>query len=54
MADHTPHPSRAGGFAIAAGIMLGCIGGLVVGQPSAGFLVGLAVGIVIAVVLWRR
>ena len=46
--------SRAGGFPIAAGVMLGCMLGFVAGQPTVGFFVGLGIGSVIAVALWLR
>ncbi len=52
-----PSPQRsgsAGGFLIAASLTVGTIIGLVVGQPSIGFLVGLGVGAVAAVALWLR
>lgn len=46
--------TQAGGFLIAAGVIVGTIAGSIANQPSIGFLIGLASGILIAVVLWRR
>lgn len=42
----------AGGFPIAAGVLAGTIGGLIAGQPTIGFLAGLATGVAIAVAIW--
>lgn len=44
----------AGGFIIAASLMVGTIVGLVVGEPSIGFLAGLGIGAITAVVLWLK
>ena len=49
-------PSRStigGGAPIALAVMIGTIIGLIERQPTIGFLIGLAVGIVIAVLIWR-
>ncbi|WP_324750844.1 hypothetical protein SH591_05380 [Sphingomonas sp. LY54] len=46
--------TQAGGFLIAASVIVGSVAGMIVGQPSAGFVVGLATGVILAVVLWRR
>lgn len=47
-----PRPgSRGGGILIAAGLLLGPIIGIFVGQVSAGLIAGGALGIVAAVVL---
>ena len=54
MTDPAPRPANAGGFIIAASLLLGTIIGLVFGQPSIGFLAGLAFGSAIAVILWLR
>lgn len=51
------HPTRspqAGGAILAGAIIAGVIGGVIVGQPSIGFLAGLAVGVLLAVLLWLR
>jgi hypothetical protein len=42
------------GSLIALAIMVGTIGGGLMGQPSAGLLVGVAVGVLIALLLWWR
>lgn len=47
-------PSNAGGFVIAAAVLVGVVIGLIVGQPSIGFLVGLGIGVAIAVGIWWR
>lgn len=49
-----PSPSMAGGFPIAAGILLGTAAGLFWHQPTIGLLVGLAIGVVVALLLWVR
>ena len=45
---------RAGGSIIAASIIAGAVGGIIVGQPSIGFLAGAAAGALIAALLWLR
>jgi predicted lipid-binding transport protein (Tim44 family) len=47
-----PRPANAGGFLLAAALMLGTFTGLALGEPSIGFLAGLAVGVIIAVAIW--
>lgn len=42
----------SGGFLIAVSLIIGVIVGAVKGQPSAGFVGGLAVGLVLAVAIW--
>lgn len=54
MPDPAPQTMRAGGFPIAAGVLLGCIIGFVAGEPTVGFFVGLTIGVGIALLLWRR
>jgi hypothetical protein len=44
--------SAAGGFFIAAGALGGTIVGIVMRQPSLGFLGGLALGAAIALAIW--
>ena len=44
--------ARAGGSILAAAIIAGVVAGTVLGQPSIGFLVGLATGAAIALLLW--
>jgi uncharacterized membrane protein len=46
--------TQAGGFLIAASIIVGSVAGVVVGQASAGFVVGLVTGVILAVLLWQR
>lgn len=49
-----PRPANAGGFLLAAALMLGTGIGLALGEPSIGFLAGLAIGIVVALAIWLR
>jgi hypothetical protein len=52
----SPSPSRptiGGGAPIALAVLLGTIIGVVVGQPPIGFLAGLAIGVVAALLIWR-
>ena len=46
--------SQAGGFLVAAGMLVGTVGGVAVGQPSAGFLIGLGAGLALALFIWWR
>lgn len=46
--------SRAGGSILAGCIIAGAIGGVILGQPSIGFLVGLGAGAGIAILLWLK
>ena len=52
MTQSSPPPARAGGFLIAAGFLIGALAGIVLGQPSIGFLAGGAAGILGALALW--
>jgi hypothetical protein len=54
MSDPSGQSVQAGGFIIAAAILLGTVGGIIVGQPSIGFLAGAAAGTLIAALLWLR
>lgn len=45
---------RAGGAILAGAILAGVIGGLIAGEPSIGFLVGTAVGVLAAILLWLQ
>lgn len=54
MADPNQRPGTAGGFLVALGLTIGTIVGLLVGQPSIGFLIGLGVGSAIAVLIWLK
>ena len=46
--------ARAGGFLVAAGMLVGTVGGVAAGQPSAGFLIGLGAGLALALFIWWR
>ena len=46
--------SRGGGIFITLGIAIGVAVGAARGQPSAGLLIGLAAGSLVAVALWLR
>lgn len=48
-----PREPMAGGVFIAIGAVGGAIAGGRFGQPVIGFLVGLATGIAISVIIWR-
>ena len=54
MADPNQRPGTAGGFLLALALTIGTIAGLLTGQPSIGFLIGLGIGSVIAVLLWLK
>jgi gas vesicle protein len=45
-------PRVAGGIFVALGLLLGAIVGVAVDQPSAGMIIGMGIGAVIAVVVW--
>lgn len=45
-------PRLAGGIFIALGLLIGVIGGIAMNEPSAGMVVGLAIGSAIAVIIW--
>ena len=45
-------PRLAGGIFIAFGLLIGVILGVVFDQPSAGAVMGMAIGSAIAVVIW--
>ena len=46
--------NRAGGAIIAGAILAGVAGGILLGQPSIGFLAGTGLGIAAALLLWLR
>ena len=52
MTASNPPPTRAGGFIIAAGIMIGAIGGGLLGQPTIGLLAGGGLGVAISLAMW--
>jgi amino acid permease len=45
-------PRLAGGIFIALGLLIGAMIGVAMDQPSAGTVIGMAIGTVIAVVIW--
>lgn len=54
MTAPNPKSRQAGGILLALGFMLGAVIGVVLGQPSAGLLIGGAVGGALALLLWWR
>jgi hypothetical protein len=58
MTDPAPRPTSrstdAGGFLLAAALLIGTLVGLALGEPSIGFLVGLTIGVAIALLIWQR
>ena len=44
--------TQAAGFILAISILAGAVAGSIVGQPSIGFLAGLAAGLAIAILFW--
>lgn len=49
-----PGNRNGGGVFIALGAILGAIGGGLMGQPSAGLLAGLVLGIAAALLIWWK
>lgn len=49
-----PENRNGGGVFIAAGAIVGVIGGGFMGQPSAGLLTGLGLGALVAAIIWWR
>ncbi len=45
-------PRLAGGIFVALGLLIGAILGVALDQPSAGLVIGMAIGSMIAVVIW--
>lgn len=45
-------PRLAGGIFIAIGLLVGAVAGVVMDQPSAGMIIGMAAGAAIAVLIW--
>lgn len=54
MTQAGPPSHRAGGFLIAASILIGTGIGVALGQPTIGILVGTAFGVTLAFGLWLR
>jgi hypothetical protein len=42
----------AGGFLLCIAVLAGALTGVFLGQPSIGFLVGIGIGLTIAVAIW--
>ncbi|NML06004.1 hypothetical protein [Sphingomonas sp. G-3-2-10] len=49
-----PKTPMAGGFLLAAGMILGVIGGAIANQVTIGFLVGFGAGLIAAVGIWLK
>ena len=49
-----PRPNAAGGALIALGMIGGAAIGFAVGQATPGFLIGTAVGVGVAIIVWLR
>ena len=54
MSEPSSTNPRAAGFFLMLAIFAGAIGGVIAGQPSAGLLIGIAAGTVIAIASWLR
>ena len=55
MATPSPSPSpNAGGFLIAAAVVIGALIGTLLGQPTIGVLAGTATGVAAALIVWLR
>lgn len=53
MSERTRY-TQAAGSVLAISIIAGAVAGVIVGQPSIGFLVGLAAGVLIALLFWLK
>lgn len=51
MSERTRY-TQAAGSVLAISIIAGAVAGVIVGQPSIGFLVGLGAGVLLAVLFW--
>lgn len=54
MASPSPQPVRSGGALLAFAILAGVFAGVLLGQPSLGFLAGLAAGLALLALVWLR
>jgi len=54
MNERRKRAPQAGGAIIAGCIIAGVVGGVIVGQSSIGFLVGAALGVSFAILMWLR
>lgn len=52
MEEHPRPIARAGGFLLAVAIIAGAVAGTISGQPSIGVIGGVAVGALIAILIW--
>jgi len=52
MATPSPRSSRAGGSILALAILIGVVAGSLLGEPSIGFLAGIAIGLGAVGLLW--
>ena len=50
--DRRGRYTQAGGFILAVSIIAGTVVGVVVGQPSIGFLAGTGTGLLLALLFW--
>lgn len=50
--DQRSKYAQAGGSILAISIIAGTVAGIIVGQPSIGFLVGTAAGALLALLFW--
>ncbi|MEA3008643.1 MAG: hypothetical protein QOJ91_335 [Sphingomonadales bacterium] len=46
--------AQAAGFILAISILIGAVAGIIVGQPSIGFLAGLGTGLLVTVAFWLK
>ncbi len=44
--------ARAGGVFVTLGLLIGAVAGVFAGQSSLGMVIGLGVGVTIAIILW--
>lgn len=54
MATPSSRTPMAGGFLLSITILVGAIVGVAKGQPSLGVVVGAAIGVALAVLIWLR
>lgn len=50
--DSRTRYTQAGGSILAISIIAGTVAGVIVGQPSIGFLIGTAAGVLLATLFW--
>jgi hypothetical protein len=50
--EQLPGKGMAGGFFIAAGLLVGAIIGIIYDQPSIGMVAGFGLGSIVAVIIW--